>query len=333
MTKSGEEEDRATTEAAHWLIALEEAPDNGSLRARFDAWHARSDANAAAWADTSGVYDMMAKTKPAHTMRWAPATAQRATHRGAIRFPARLSARRRVTLAIVATAVAACLALIVLPGVVLRLQADYITSTAETRSLTLEDGSTIQLGPGSAVEIAYRDGDRGVRLMRGEALFEVVPNAERPFHVLANGVETTVLGTVFDVRLVDEGATVAVRQGHVRVAYAGTTPPLSERLEAGDSVRIARNGHVDRSALPPGEVAAWQRGQIVARDRSVVDVIDELRRSYQGTILITDGSLGRQRVTGVYNLADPVAALRAAAGIHGGVVRQISPWLLVVSGG
>ena len=85
---------------------------------------------------------------------------------------------------------------------------------------------------------------------------------------------------------------------------------------------------------PPDQVAAWRRGRLIANDRPVSEVVDELRPYFSGLIVLTDGAFGRRRVTGVYDLHDPVAALRALAQAHRGVsVRRISPWLMVVSGG
>ena len=96
---------------------------------------------------------------------------------------------------------------------------------------------------------------------------------------------------------------------------------------------IGKAGRVERGAVAPDEVASWLNGQIVARNRPMTNVIEEIRRYYSGRIVLLDGALGARRVTGVYNPSDPVAALRAVAGTHGGRVREISPWLLVVSGG
>jgi transmembrane sensor len=69
----------------------------------------------------------------------------------------------------------------------------------------------------------------------------------------------------------------------------------------------------------------------VANDRTVADIVDELRRYHRGTIVIADGGLARERTTGVYKLGDPAKALRAVASAHGATVRQISPWLVVLS--
>lgn len=321
------DEQEASVAAAHWLLALEEAPDDVDLRRRFETWLAESPENAAAWAGVSDVYDAIGA--PAYVAHRAARESRPPTVASVTRLDGARARRRRFLLPVAALALAACLALVILPGLLLQWQADHVTSVAESRSVMLDDGSSVRLAPSSAIEVLGA-GSRGVRLLRGEALFEVVPDSAHPFRVEAGGVETTVLGTVFDVRLLADGAFVAVRQGEVRVDRAAA-PAVSERLKAGDWARVERGADVARGTVPPTEVAAWQRGQIVARDRAIADIVDEVGRSFQGVVLVTDGALARQRVTGVYNLDDPVAALRAAAGVHGGVVRQVSPWLIVVS--
>lgn len=327
MSIDGKNEKDASVAAARWLLALEEEPNDAGLRRRFEAWLAADPEHAAAWAGVSDVYDAIGT--PAYVAHRDGREAQPTTETAVTSLDR--ARRRRFMVSAASLAIAACLAFAALPGLLLQWRADHVTSVAESRSVVLEDGSTMRLAPGSAVEVLARtDGERGVRLLQGEALFEVVPDSARRFRVEANGVETTVLGTVFDVRLLDEGAFVAVREGEVRVDRVAA-PPVSERLKAGDWVRVERGGAIAHGTVPPAEVAAWQRGQIVARDRAIEDIVEEVGRSYRGVALVTDGALARQRVTGVYNLDDPVAALRAAAGVHGGVVRQVSPWLIVVS--
>lgn len=321
------DEQDASVAAAHWLLALEDTPDDVDLRRRFETWLAESPENAAAWAGVSDVYDAIGA--PAYVAHRAARESRPGAAASVSRIDGARARRRRFLLPAAALALAACLSLVTLPGLLLRWQADHATSVAESLSVVLEDGSSVRLAPGSAIEVLGR-GSRGVRLLQGEALFDVVPDSAHPFRVEAGGVQTTVLGTVFDVRLLEEGALVAVRQGEVRVERAAV-PAVSERLKAGDWARVERGGAAIRGAVPPAEVAAWQRGQIVARDRAIGDIVDEVGRSFQGVVLVTDRTLARQRVTGVYNLDDPVAALRAAAGVHGGVVRQVSPWLIVVS--
>lgn len=320
---SDRDDRRVTKEATDWLILLRDEPDDAALRARFDAWHSASPTHAAAWAETHHVDELIGRTQSVEPRREQPAV-------DLARERDRRRPRRRMAVAALA-AVAACLMLVAAPGMLLRLQASDMTATAELRTLNLEDGSVIRLGAGSAIDVAFNAAERRVKLLKGEAFFEVTPDASRPFVVRSGEVRTTVVGTSFSVRLTEEGTDVAVRSGVVRVGYEAT-PSVSERLVAGDRVRIDAAGRPTRGTIAPDEVAAWLDGQIVARDRSVADLVDELGRYHRGMIVIADGDLARERVTGVYNLADPALALRAVASAHGANVRQISPWLTVVSG-
>jgi transmembrane sensor len=312
MTQSRNNSDRPSIEAARWLVALEEQPDDAALRARFVAWRDASPANAAAWTDTTHVYALMGQL---------PAVPVAAPQR---------NFRRRVGLGLAGAAIAACLAYLVVPSLVLRVQADHRTQTAELRSVRLDDGSVVHLGPESAVAVRYAAQERRVQLLKGEAFFDVTPDADRPFRVGARDIETTVLGTAFSVRLGDEAAAIGVRHGRVRVDQREAQPPRSETLGAGEWIRLPWQGQAHRGTVPVADVAAWVDGQIVARDRPMADVVDELRAYYAGLIVLTDTALGQQRITGVYNIADPVAALTAIAGAHGGSVRQFSSWVLVV---
>ncbi len=244
-------------------------------------------------------------------------------HRGAGRCGA---ARRRVSWRLRLRPVSA---FFFVPGLVIRFQADHVTSTAEVQSLGLDDGSIVRLGPDSAIDVVYEAGERRVRLLKGEAFFEVKPDPNRPFRVVTRDVETVVLGTSFNVRFTGDGAEVSVRKRSGWRRHRKS----QERLEPGNWAQVGWNGSVQRGAMPPDEVAPWLHGQIVARDRPLGDVVDELRRYFPGAIVVASSGLGSRRVTGVYNLADPVSALRAIAGTHGGSVTQLTPWLLVVRGG
>jgi transmembrane sensor len=302
-------DDKARTEATRWLILLQEQPDDRALDESFRIWLAASPDHAAAWAETRALGDLIAQSPPRHADRW------------------RHKPRRRRTMVVAAAlAIAAAIVIALMPGLLLRITADYATGTAQLRAVTLPDGSIARLAPDSAIDVDYAGSGRAVRLLAGAAFFEVERDTARPFAVLADGVETTVLGTAFDVRLAGDGAIVAVQRGAVRVDRAGH----SEQLGPGDWIRAAASGTV-RGKAPPNEAGAWVRGELVAHDQPVAEVVDELRAYFHGAILVTDDALAAQRVTGLYDLGDPAQTLRAIAMTHSATVRQISPWLLVLS--
>lgn len=334
MTVGGEDE-RAGREATQWLIALREEPEDRELRARFDAWLAADPAHRAAWQETGHLLDLVSRVRrasPVAGARLAP-PADPPANLVADMIAERQRRRRPRRLLVAGLAAAAACLLLVLtgPGLLLRLQASHMSATAEIRTLRLEDGSTVRLAAESAIDVAFAPGMRQVRLLRGEAFFEVVRDAARPFTVVSGDVLTTVLGTAFEVHRAGDATEVTVREGVVQVSTIAATPPISERLVAGDHLRVGPDGEVGRATRAPDEIAAWLRGTIVASDRTVADVVDELARYSSVAIIVADGTLARARVTGVYNLADPSAAARAVASAHGAKVRQISPWLIVLS--
>jgi transmembrane sensor len=338
MTSSGED-NRAATEAAHWLVALDDDPTDLQMRVRFQAWLDASAANGDAWRDTADIVALARHLPAEYESHWKPIQDRKRAGRSDVlpsfrqsiaRF--HLSWSRQTLFGALFAGIAACLVAFNIPTLLLRIEADEITSAGEQRAVALEDGTMVRMGPDSAFSAAFGDAGRGVRLLKGEVFLEVAPDPRRPFRVAAGAVETTVLGTAFDVRLESHAVSVAVQHGRVQVEVPSAAPRISERLEAGEWTRVTWSGEVAGGQIRPEDVAAWMSGQIVAQDRALADVVDDLRRFYRGLIIVTDEALEEQRVTGVYKVSDPLNALRAVAGAYGGRVRQVSPWILIVSG-
>lgn len=334
--------------ASEWLIELAERPADGDLRRSFDAWLTADPANARDWAEVERTYSLLGQTAPAHTAEWrdersgtpvAPPvatvrpTGQRVRPRPvADRQRPVQQGRRRPLAGLAAAGLAAGVALAVLPGAVTRLSADAVTATAEVRSLLLADGSRVHLAPQTAIAVSVTDAGRSVRLLAGSAFFEVRPDPRRPFHVDAGLLDATVLGTAFEVSRDGGAGSVAVEEGSVRVETEAGNPPLVARLGAGDRVRLASQGVVVRDRVPPDRVATWRDGVLVANDRPVAEVVDELRRYHRGLLVLRGDRLAAQPLTGVYSLADPAAALDAIADAQGASVYRLSPWVLVIAG-
>ena len=330
--------EQASREATDWLIRLQEAPEDMALRREFEAWRQQRPAHAAAWAETQRVSAAMRRVQPRHAGQWRPALDKlrgqtRAPALPAFAPPPRAEARRPGRRLIRVSAVAALLLVAVNlgPGWLRAWQADFSTGTAETRALTLADGSQVTLAPKSAIKIAYTPAGRDLRLLAGRAFFEVAPHAQRPFRVMAGAVDVTVLGTSFSMRRNDEGVGVAVQHGQVRVAHNSAAAPVAEDLSEGEALRLSWAGQAERGAAPVEQIAAWREHWLIARDRPLAEVVDELRPYYSGKIIITSRALAAGAVTGVYNLNDPALALGAIARAHNAVVHHVTPWLIFIS--
>lgn len=331
---------RANREATDWLILLQDEPDDAELRSRFDHWYGTSAVNAAAWAETLEVSERIVAIPPAYAGLWRnfPGSCEKTEALPAKRGKDRkisfgfLGGSRRMTGLATITAVAA-LAILAGPQLLLRMQADAQSGTGEVRTLHLADGSTVDMAPHSAVAIDVERGHRQVRVLRGSAYFDVTHDPAHPFRVLSGGTVTTVLGTAFEVREHADGeqVSVSVRRGLVSVACADRPQGLG-KLTVGDVVDVTCNdGSSLRRKVEPSRIATWRQSQIVVSDRPVRDVIDALRPWHKGFIIALGSRLDSDRVTGVYDARRPERALRGLTAAHAITIRNITPWVTVVT--
>ena len=341
--------ERVEEEAAAWLVRLSEAPDDAGLRARFEAWRAASDLHEELWARTARAYEFVGKAPSQHAEHWGSYAATRGTARplpparppadGALqtavrptRRPVSLSARR-LGLGAATAALAACLLLTVLPDVLLHMRADLVTATGELRTAILEDGSRVHLAPESAIELQFADGERTVRLIQGEAFFEVEANSSSLFRVMAGDTVTTVLGTAFEVSRLSNAEAIAVQHGRVQVQVeaSGELPPVSTELLDGEWLHVGQQGEPKRGRLAPDEIGAWRDGELIARDRPMAEIVGVLRRYHSGAIMLQNDTFATRRVSGIYDLRSPAKTLGELAASHGARLREVSPWLLIVT--
>jgi len=326
-SNGGDAWDQALREAVDWTILIDDDPDSMELGVRLDAWRRRDPLHERAWTQASHASDLIAQTRkvvlfPAASDQSRPAEAL--AHRKASHF----RPWRRIVLS---GAVAAAAAWMAVPQMLLQIRADHITAAGEQRTIKLDDGSTVRLAPASAVRVAYTHGSRNVELLRGEAYFEVARNPARPFHVRSANAAVTVLGTGFDVRRGTNGTDVAVRHGRVRVASSdGSQGAVS--LGVGEWASVPDSGPVASGRGSANLVGAWTGRRLTAVDRPMSEVLADLRRYHSGAIILTDRQFGQSSVTGTFEADDPFRAASLIVQPHGGRVRQITPWLIIVSG-
>lgn len=321
-------------EAAEWLLQLRETPQDPELCRRFEAWRSRSPEHRAAWDRTEAMWDVLGAA-PAEYERLSPARGTSAALQPL--QPARDHAWHawagvigRPGLAAASAAVALCAALFFGPAVMLRLQADQLTTTAEIRTVKLDDGSTVVLGADSAIKSTFGESGRKITLLAGEAFFDVVADG-RPFVVTAGGVEVEVMGTAFDVRMTSAVTDVALAHGRVRTSF-GNDMGSQATLEPGEIISIERdNGAETRAAIAISDIATWREGRLYVTNQTIGSVVELIQRYHPAWITVPDRGLAAKRVSGIYDLTKPDQALRALVGPYGGTVRSASPLVRVIT--
>jgi transmembrane sensor len=203
----------------------------------------------------------------------------------------------------VAVGAVACVAAVVMaPGVWLRLQADVIAGPGAIKEVDLPDGSHARLAAGSALAIDYSPGVRRLRLLQGEGEFTAAPDASRPFVVEADGGETRALGTVFLVEHQAGGGVRVTGVVHrIEVAHDGAT----KRLSPNESVTYGGNvATVSGVAVAPSDAGDWRRGALVFSNRPLGEAAEELSRWRGAPIFVLGSDLARQPISGVFRIGE-----------------------------
>lgn len=154
--------------------------------------------------------------------------------------------------------------------------------TAELRSLTLPDGTKVQLNSQSTLLYPqeFTGKDRSVLLI-GEANFKVKPDKKHPFIVKSNDFQVTALGTEFNVSAYPENEEIAATliSGSVLVEYNNMSSQMI--LKPNQQLAYHKNTrHHSLSTPDMMDITAWQRGELVFREMSIKDIITVLERKY-----------------------------------------------------
>lgn len=290
--------DPAVAAAIDWFVRLKAEGGNPATASAFRAWSDADPAHAAAFAEVAAMWG-------------APELALAAG--GAV---TRARRKRRA-----AAATGAALVLMIGagavfgPGMWLRLNADHLTATGGMEVVHLPDGSVMTLNTASAVAIDFTDRARAVKLLAGEAHFDVASDGTRPFRVVMPQGTVTVTGTAFAVRDGDGADVVLLQRGAVTVSPRDGGGDV--RLAPGEGVTVRAEGvsrPVRRDVDAP---LAWLEGRLRFDAQPLAKVLAEIGRYRAGYVMVLDNRLADIAVSGDYRLEDPDQIIRSLAGAVG----------------
>ncbi|RFD26948.1 iron dicitrate transport regulator FecR [Pseudomonas sp. GL93] len=303
-------------EASGWYFRLQAEDVTAAEMDAFAAWLGQGNAQDAAWQEVQAMLGGL--REPARVIRRAEQVAWRKPAR---RWP-RWSCAAAVLLAVGLTVQNTPW-----PD---RLRADYATSTGESRSIELADGSHLQLNTDSAVQVRMSAGERQVRLLRGEGFFDVTKDPSRPFVVQSGDGWVKVVGTQFSVARRDAQTRVQVAQGKVQVSSGSDT---SVYLEPGRAVEYQGQRLAEVHGFDPASGFAWRQRQLVFRQQPLSDVVSELNRYWPGKTLVLGDALRNRVVSGVFEIDKPDAVIKALEYTLNLRAEHYTPYLLVLREG
>lgn len=335
-TQQNQDDARRLVEAAAWRVHLTEAGEADDSVAHFESWLHDDLRNEAAWRQVDGPWQLFGDQAIASEIISARRRALRSAQQGYA-----WRGRGRVFMGAIAASVAVASASVLF---VWHANAPelYRTAPGERRALMLSDGSTIALDAESEVQVRYSDSARNLKLVRGQAQFDVAHDVQRPFQVTAGSQTVIATGTSFNVELFESRLLVTLIRGHVIVvpntperqaqgssqADASTTAAAKSRVELteGEQLVISPIAPPKIKVVNVDRTTSWESGRLVVEDERLASVAERMSRYTRHPIRVTDEVTANLRITGVFHSGDvdgfistlttyfPIAATRGQDG-------------------
>lgn len=289
-------------EAAAWVGRLDQPAIDTSAGAAFDRWMESDPRHRDDFADLQALWQSDALTQALRDVGAAPAADVPPMSAAVVSW------RRRGL-----SALAACAAFVAVGlGAQAWLTTTYQAGPGGGRSVTLADGSRVDLSGKAELRVRILPWRRDATLARGEAFFDIHHEADRPFAVHSGSTTVRVLGTAFNVDLQGPGRTI------VQV-YRGAVA-----LESGEAqgvvLRRGQGARVVDDRLPARPAAFdiaqhgrpdWLSGWFEAEDVPLGVLVDKVRRYSDRPIRFAEPALAERPVSGRFRVSDPDRVLQA----------------------
>ena len=315
-------------EATEWFIRFCEDEVDGSACEEFDAWLRVSPQHVRAYLDISAFWgaagsltrspkvdvDLLVQRARAAgnvialdktTKPEAPVRGERSVH--------------RFRLAVAASILLTCLALGTWRWWQVVRYPSYATQFGEQRTVTLEDGSIVELNARTRIKVRFTDAGRDVDLIEGQALFRVARNPDRPFTVVTGNTRVRAVGTEFDVYQKTQGTVVTVVEGRVSVSApperSATAADVGAQagpvmLAAGQQVTVTLHRVAAPSHANVAQAMAWTEGKLVFDSTPLSEVVQEFNRYNARPLSIDDPQVLALHISGAFRTTDSAQLIR-----------------------
>lgn len=157
----------------------------------------------------------------------------------------------------------------------------------EYYTIVLPDKSKVFLHAGSKIYFPteFRHDRREVELLYGEAYFQVTHDEHRPFVVKTATMQTTVLGTEFNVvARGDANDNVTLITGMVAVSHN----QHQQYIKPGQQATVAPDGTIATQTVDTEKYVAWRDGFLYFDNMTLHDIMEEIGQNYNCTVDFAD---------------------------------------------
>lgn len=158
------------------------------------------------------------------------------------------------------------------------------TASGKQTTLALNDGTKVTLNENSKLiyPTNFNQDDRSVTL-QGEAYFEVIHDAKKPFLVHTSSYTVKDLGTKFDVHAYpnDTYSYTSLKKGKVQILDNATGNKILSELQPGTQLAYNRKtGDYAVKAIDKNAIAVWLPGKIIIKHKTLTTISQMLASKY-----------------------------------------------------
>ncbi|MEP7107328.1 MAG: FecR domain-containing protein [Ferruginibacter sp.] len=167
-------------------------------------------------------------------------------------------------------------------------------------TVILPDGSEVWLNSGSKITFNadFKNVERKV-FLEGEAFFSVYKDRNHPFQVKTKDIDIEVLGTTFNVKAFPEenSTSTTLVSGSLMIS----SPFEKIRIKPDQKVVFSKESKkmVLTQSKDLSEDIEWKNGRLVFRDKTLNELIPNLKRWFDVEFVFADEKVKQRRFTGV----------------------------------
>ncbi|WP_114963029.1 FecR family protein [Tritonibacter mobilis] len=310
--------DRLIEEAVDLIMLMQDQSGDPEISERIRLWRTTSGQHDAVWRKVAGIYDASGLLLEAR---------QRNERRESL-FPT----RRNFLIGGLAFTGAGIWGYDVVPDLWLSMQADHITRKGQLQEISLPGGAHTTLGPNSAITLRSHDLRSELELLSGMAFVDHTRDWSAEVSLVARDVNFEVERAKLDLSLDSGSIYLSVAEGRVTLSPVKDRSRTIATLGAGQWLSYEpRHREIEFGARAVDEIANWRDGQLIARNDPVGVLIDRISRWYTGRVIQADPRMNATRISGIFDLSDPISALSAVVRPAGGHLRTLPGGLVLIS--
>ncbi|MGJ8620935.1 MAG: FecR family protein [Methylophilaceae bacterium] len=286
-------------QAISWYLQINAAQTDSDLKAKFDEWISQDASHAKAYERIEKIF---------RPLDGVDAKAAGKSIASVLKTDHKLTKRKNIhgiAFSIILL-IATYIGLQTSPAKVV--MADNKTEIGEIKTIVLPDQSKLTMNTNTALDVAFDQQQRIIKLYKGEVFVDVSKDASRPFLVITEHGDAEALGTQFNVNLENGSTHIAMIESKVKAcnqpsAFSHLFSNASHRkctvLYPGQGINITNDSIGNVSDVDVNTISGWVNGSIVIDNQPLPTVLAQLQRYSQAEIIFSIDELNHIKVSGV----------------------------------